>query len=258
MSDSIQFQRTELLLGKEKMHILGKQKIIIFGIGGVGSWCAESLIRSGIINLTIVDIDTVSITNINRQLQATHKTLGQIKTEALKARLLEINPRAQINSIQKVYNQDNSDFFELHYYDFIIDAIDSLSSKIHLIRTATRTDAVLISSMGAALKVDPTRIRVANFWDVVGCPFAAIIRKRIRRGDLPAKDFLCVYGDEVLPNLSIDKAQNDSTNSVENSQETDEQILKKAVTNGSTAHITAIFGFTIAGLVLQNIFERNM
>lgn len=249
------FHRTNMLFGKEKMNILSEKKVIIFGIGGVGSWCAESLIRSGIGHLTIVDSDRVCITNINRQLQATTKTIGKVKTEALRERLLEINPKAQITSIQKIYNQDNSDFFELGTYDFIIDAIDSLSSKIHLIRTATRTGAVLISSMGAALKVDPTRIRVNNFWDVVGCPFAALIRKRIRRGDLPAKDFLCVFSDEVLPNL---KEESDSVieETVFVSQNT-ESVLKKAVINGSTAHITAIFGFTIAGLVLQNIYNQK-
>jgi tRNA A37 threonylcarbamoyladenosine dehydratase len=254
MSEDTQFQRTAMLFGKEKMRLLSEQKIIIFGIGGVGSWCAESLIRSGVMNLTIVDIDKVCITNINRQLQATHKTIGKIKTESLKERLLEINPRAQITSIHKIYNQDNSDLFKLDSFDFIIDAIDSLSSKIHLIRTASRTDAVLISSMGAALKVDPTRIQVKNFWDVVGCPFAALIRKRIRRGDLPAKDFLCVFSDEVLPNLLAEEEEN---HEIPDSGIA-EPVLKKAVTNGSTSHITAIFGFTIAGLILQNIFERNI
>ncbi|MEI7677739.1 MAG: tRNA threonylcarbamoyladenosine dehydratase, partial [Bacteroidales bacterium] len=191
------FQRSELLLGREKMNRIAQQRVIIFGIGGVGSWCAESLIRSGIRHLTIVDSDRVCITNINRQLLATTKTVGQVKTEALKARLLEINPKAEITALQKIYNKETHDSFDLNSYDYIIDAIDSLENKIHLIRMATQTDATFFSSMGAALKIDPTRVRVAEFWKVNGCPLGSVIRKRIRKGDLPAKPFFCVYSDEV-------------------------------------------------------------
>src|ERR1035437_4532767 len=123
------FQRTELLFGKEKMEEIASKKVIIFGIGGVGSWCAESLIRSGIHFLTIVDSDRICITNINRQLHATTLTVGEVKTDALKKRLLEINPNAQITAIQKIYNADSRDSFQLGGYDYIIDAIDSLSNK---------------------------------------------------------------------------------------------------------------------------------
>jgi len=194
------FQRTELLLGKERMARVQSKNVIIFGLGGVGSWCAESLVRSGILRLTIVDSDRICITNINRQLHATIHTVGEVKTDALRNRLLEINPDAEIKAIQKIYNKDNHDFFELDNYDFIIDAIDSLSNKTHLIRQATRTSAVFLSSMGASLKLDPTKIRVAEFWQVKGCPLGAKIRKMIRKGDLPAKEFLCVYSDELLEN----------------------------------------------------------
>ncbi len=173
------FQRTELLLGNEVMANMASKRVIIFGIGGVGSWCAESLIRSGIQYLTIVDSDLVCITNINRQLHATTQTVGQVKTEVLKQRLLEINPSATIQSIQKIYEQSTSASFELDSYDYIIDAIDSLSNKMDLIRKATRTNAVLFSSMGASLKIDPTKIRVEEFWKVKGCPlnFCVFIAK---------------------------------------------------------------------------------
>lgn len=132
------FQRTELLFGKDIMEVLSSKRVIIFGIGGVGSWCAESLIRTGISKLTIVDSDRVFITNINRQLHATKLTVGEVKTEALKRRLLEINPSAEITALQKIYNQASNDSFELDKYDYIIDAIDSLGSKVHLIRQATK------------------------------------------------------------------------------------------------------------------------
>ncbi|MFZ4456453.1 MAG: tRNA threonylcarbamoyladenosine dehydratase [Bacteroidales bacterium] len=258
------FQRSELLLGREKMNRIAQQRVIIFGIGGVGSWCAESLIRSGIRHLTIVDSDRVCITNINRQLLATTKTVGQVKTEALKARLLEINPKAEITALQKIYNKETHDSFDLNSYDYIIDAIDSLENKIHLIRMATQTDATFFSSMGAALKIDPTRVRVAEFWKVNGCPLGSVIRKRIRKGDLPAKPFFCVYSDEVLEN----EGENDSCGTEKcmcpkaKHGPGDQDLVDhewcslKAKINGTSSHIPAIFGFTIAGLVTQSINEK--
>ena len=258
------FQRTELLLGPDLMAKIAGIKVIIFGIGGVGSWCAESLVRSGIYDLTIVDSDRICITNINRQLHATTSTVGEVKTDALKRRLLEINPEAQITAIQKIYNKDNHPFFNLDQYDYIIDAIDSLSNKIHLIRMATRTNAVLFSSMGASLKVDPSRIKIAEFWDVVGCPLGAIVRKRIRRGDLPAKKFLCVYSDEVLEmkgsgnSCGTEKClcPKNKHNAGDTELTDHEWCTSKAVINGTIAHITAIFGFTLSGLVIQDLIKR--
>ncbi|MDP4184527.1 MAG: tRNA threonylcarbamoyladenosine dehydratase [Bacteroidota bacterium] len=259
------FQRTELLFGREKMEEIAQKKVIIFGIGGVGSWCAESLIRTGIQKLTIVDSDRVCVTNINRQLHATTKTIGKVKTEVLKSRLLEINPSAEINAIQKIYSQDSHDEFDLESYDFIIDAIDSLSSKIHLIRKATRTNAVFLSSMGASLKLDPTKIQVGEFWTVKGCPLAAKIRKMIRKGDLPAKEFMCIYSEELLENKGTGsscgtekclcpKAINaDGDPDLANH----EWCSQKAVINGTAAHITAIYGFTLAGLVIQSIYNEQ-
>jgi tRNA A37 threonylcarbamoyladenosine dehydratase len=259
------FQRTELLMGPEIMSDMASKKVIIFGIGGVGSWCAESLIRSGIINLTIVDSDRICVTNINRQLHATTLTVGEVKTDALKKRLLEINPSAQINDIQKIYNRDNHNFFELDQFDYIIDAIDSLGSKIHLIRQATRTNAVFFSSMGASMKVDPTRIQVAEFWDVKGCPLGSKVRKMIRKGDLPAKKFLCVYSEEMLEfkgsgsSCGTEKCLcPKNQNGAGDPELADhEWCSQKAVINGTVAHITAIFGFTIAGLVIRDIYNSN-
>jgi tRNA threonylcarbamoyladenosine dehydratase len=259
------FQRTELLLGTEIMSEIGQKKIIIFGVGGVGSWCAESLVRSGIRNITIVDSDRICVTNINRQLQATTETVGEVKTDALKRRLLSINPSAVIIDIQKIYNQQNQDFFQLDQYDYIIDAIDSLGSKIHLIRKATRTNARLFSSMGASMKIDPTRIKVAEFWDVIGCPLGAKVRKMIRKGDLPAKEFLCVYSEEMLEfkgtwsTCGTDKCLCPKTKDAPGDPELadHEWCSQKAVINGTVAHITAIFGFTLAGLVIRDIYDNH-
>ncbi len=259
------FQRTELLFGETMMEKLSEKKVIIFGIGGVGSWCAESLIRTGIKHLTIVDSDRICITNINRQLHATVQTVGQVKTEALKKRLLEINPQADIIALQKIYNADTHKDFQLEQYDYIIDAIDSLASKIHLILSATRTNAVFFSSMGASLKIDPTRIKVAEFWKVNGCPLGARLRKMIRKGELPSKPFLCVYSDEVLENkgagagCGTDACLCPKNKDVEGDPNlaNHEWCSSKAVINGTTAHITAIFGLTIAGLVIKDFIQQN-
>ncbi|HCY40144.1 MAG TPA: tRNA threonylcarbamoyladenosine dehydratase [Prolixibacteraceae bacterium] len=259
------FQRTELLLGNEVMGKIASKNVIIFGIGGVGSWCAESLVRSGIRRLTLVDSDLVCITNINRQLHATTQTVGEVKTDALKKRLLEINPSAEIQTLQKIYNPETSDSFDLDSYDFIIDAIDSLSNKIDLIRKATRTNAVFFSSMGASLKLDPTRIRVAEFWKVKGCPLGHIVRKKIRKGDLPAKKFMCIYSEELLENkgagssCGTDKCLCPKSKNAPGDPDLadHEWCSQKAVINGTVAHITAIYGFTLAGLIIQSIYNEE-
>lgn len=240
------FKRTELLLGDDTFNVIQNSKVILFGVGGVGSWCAESLIRSGIQNLTIVDMDTVAVTNINRQLPATTKTIGEVKVEVLKNRLLEINPEADITAINGIYSRETSDSFHLENYDYIIDAIDSLEHKVYLIQTATRTKATFYSSMGAALKLDSTRIQVAEFWKVKGCPLAAALRRKLKKSEMPGKKFLTVFSDEVLPNLGADSYLVDETSP-----------YKKAQTNGTIAHITSIFGFTLAGLVIKDIHQKS-
>ena len=260
------FNRTELLLGRDMMEQLHGLRVIIFGVGGVGSWCAESLVRSGIGHLTLVDSDCVCITNVNRQLMATTRTVGQVKVDALRDRLLEINPAADITAVQEIYSEETADSFDLDSYDYVIDAIDSLKDKASLILRATQTQATFFSSMGAALKLDPTRIRVAEFWEVRGCPLGAALRKKLKRAHtMPGKPFLCVYDDEVLPNLGegCGTCGTDKCLCPKNRQGPGKAELadhewcsSKAVINGTTAHITGLFGFTLAGLVLQDACEK--
>ena len=227
------FRRSELLLGDEAMSRMGEKRVIIFGVGGVGSWCAESLIRSGIRQLTIVDSDRVCITNINRQLMATTNTVGQVKVDALKERMLTINPSAEITALQQIFTAETAESFELDTYDYIIDAIDSLKDKALLILMATKTKAMFYSSMGAALKLDPTRIKIAEFWKVKGDPLARALRNRFKREKVfPKRKFQCVYSDELLENQK--------------------PIDPDDKGNGTIAHITAIFGFMLAGLVVQD------
>ena len=259
--DNSLFNRTELLLGAEAMERIQSKRVIVFGVGGVGSWCAECLVREGIEHLTLVDSDVVCPTNVNRQLMATTKTIGKLKVEALKNRLLEINPEADIVALQKNFSKETAEDFHLEAYDYVIDAIDSLRDKIELIiktlsdspsRGRTKESlplegevlrgSVLFSSLGAALRIDPTKIRVSEFWKVKGDPLAAAMRSAMRKKKLfPARKFLCVHSEEQpLPNLGT--ALQDGS-----------QTFNKTQTNGSLAHITAIFGMTLAGLVIQDI-----
>ena len=221
------------------MNRIAEKRVIIFGVGGVGSWCAESLVRSGIRKLTIVDSDCVSVTNINRQLMATTKTVGQVKVDAVKERLLAINPSAEITALQQVFSADTASQFGLEGYDYIIDAIDSLKDKALLILLACQSKAKLFSSMGAALKLDPTRIKTAEFWKVTGDPLARALRNRFKRDkQFPKRKFLCVFSDELLENKK--------------------PIDPEDKGNGSIVHITAIFGLMLSGLVVQDAVKTEI
>lgn len=232
--------RSRLLMGDEGMDQLRQTKVIIFGVGGVGSWCAESLVRTGLTHLTIVDGDTVCASNINRQLMATMETVGSVKVEVLRQRLLSINPDAQITARHELFNESSVASFELDSYDIIIDAIDSLNDKASLILHSCRTKARLFSSMGAALKMDPRKVSVTEFWKVKGCPLARALRQLFKkRGERPARKFLCVYSEELLTNKG----------------EVSPSVADHKRVNGSLMHITALFGLTLAGLVVQHIYE---
>lgn len=247
MNASDIFARTQLLLGEETMSAISQAKVILFGVGGVGSWCAESLVRSGIRHLTIVDSDRVATSNINRQLPATTATVGLLKVEVLKKRLLEIYPEAVITAIPEIYSETSSASFRLETYDYIVDAIDSLQHKMHLLVTASKTRAVVFSSMGAALKIDPQQIRVAEFWKVKGCKLASALRQRLRQSEKPAKNILCVYSEELRPNKGLEALERADENS----------SFRKAQTNGTMVQVTAVFGFTLAGLVMQDIINQH-
>ena len=232
------FNRTALLTGRRNLESFGQTRVIIFGIGGVGSWAAETLVRSGFANLTLVDADRIA------------------KVEAMKQRLLEINPDARIVAIHDFYNEATQDNYVLTDYDVVIDAIDSLSDKARLILNATKAMAEtagsdrrlhFYSSMGAALKTDPSRIAVAEFWKVKGCPLAAALRRKFKKSGLfPAKKFKCVYSDELVANHPDAKEMADRSGAM---------TYNKVATNGAMMHITAIFGITLASLAIRDIMK---
>lgn len=258
MPSSKLFSRTQRIVGEAVMERLSAVRVILFGVGGVGSWTAECLVRTGVRHLTIVDPDIVQATNINRQLMATSQNIGHSKVEELRQRLHSIHPQAEIEAISEAFSPENAERFRLDTYDYIIDAIDSLTDKVALILQATHTSATVLSSMGAALKLDPTRVHVAEFWKVQGCPLAAALRRRFRKlHTFPEKKFRCVYSDELLPNLGHGYTSEPLRSDTAEAEAPVDRNLRKAQINGSLAHITGIFGLTLAGLLVQDLYNTS-
>lgn len=231
------FERTALLTGAKGMEIFAGTSVIVFGCGGVGSWCIEALVRSGIGSITIVDPDNVAASNINRQLPALASTIGRPKVEVLAERLARINPQARITAIKDAYTAMNAHTFNIESYDFAIDAIDSLTDKAHLILRCTQAETAprkaFFASMGAARKNDISQIRQAEFWKVEGCPLARALRTRFRRNaTYPQRKFRCVYSPQTLP------------------QQAD------APANGTFVHATGAFGLHLASMVVNSLYTE--
>ncbi|MCD8266049.1 MAG: tRNA threonylcarbamoyladenosine dehydratase [Prevotellaceae bacterium] len=228
-------QRVIPLLGEEGVERLRRLRVIVFGVGGVGSWCAEALARSGVGRLTLVDPDSVAPSNLNRQLPALSSTLGRLKVEVMRERLLDINPQASILSLPLRYTSETAQQFSLETYDYVVDAIDTLTDKAALILhatglTASKGSPILLSSTGAGRRIDPTQVRTADFWKVQGDPLAALLRKRFRHsGVLPQAPFQCVYSLEPPK----------------------EAIPERQPLNASLCPVTATFGMTLASLIVK-------
>ena len=226
------FSRSGALLGAEAMEALRTKRVIIFGVGGVGSYAAEALIRTGLTHLTIVDGDTVQPSNINRQLPATRTTMGMPKVEALKERLLSINPDAEIEVVAEFYHDDNENLkSKILNHQYLIDAIDSVDDKVHLILYASRVRGMKVfSSMGAALRFDPTQVTMGELMPIQGDALAKAVRARMKKIGLhPSKKIRCVY--------STEQAQ-------------------RCETRGSLMQVTATFGLTLASLVIRDITSQ--
>lgn len=252
------FQRLQLLLGENSVQHFKSLRVMVIGVGGVGGWCAEALVRSGIGQITLVDNDTVCITNINRQLQATTKNVGKSKVEELKQRLVSIHPRVQVDVRPEVYEKASRDRFDLHAYDYVIDAIDSYGPKLDLIEHAWEVGTPFFSSMGAANRMDVTKIRTASVWDAKMDPFAKIIRKGLRRRGFLG-DFRCVYSEEPamdpVETTSVACGTHQCFCSHEDPEHRD-WCESKLIINGSAMHITTTFGMALAGLVLEHAHRK--
>lgn len=230
-----QFSRTELEFGKEALKKLSESKIAIFGIGGVGSYAAESLIRAGVKKLDLIDNDTVCLTNINRQLFALHSTIGQNKTAAAKQRLLDINPDAEIKCLNIFYNKETADEIDFSNYDYIIDAIDTVSSKILLVEKAESAGTPIISAMGAGNKLDPTAFEVADIYKTAVCPLAKVMRTELKKRKI--KKLKAVFSKEI-PLKPIEQSEEKSS---------------KRQIPGSNPFVPPVVGLIIASEVVKDI-----
>ena len=189
------YSRTESLIGKDSLEILKNSKVIVFGIGGVGSFAVESLCRCGIGEISLVDFDIIDITNVNRQIHAMLNNIGKYKVDEMKMRIELINPNIKVNIFKEKLEKDNIEKFNLKYYDYVVDAIDTITSKIYLIKYCFENNIKIISAMGAGNKLDPTRFKVADIYKTSGCPLARVMRRELKR--LHVKKLKCVYSDEI-------------------------------------------------------------
>ena len=232
--------RTELLLGNEAIERLGNARVIIFGIGGVGGYALEALVRSGIGSITAVDSDTVSVSNINRQIIATEKTVGRLKVEVAGERAREINPDVSFTSLPIFYSEETESEINLSDYDYVIDAIDTVTSKIRLILNATSAGVPIISSMGAGNKLDPTAFKVADIYETSVCPLARVMRTELRKRGV--KSLKCVYSEEAPARTSIEEGENG-------------RKIRRAP--ASIATIPSVVGLIIASEVIKDISKIN-
>ena len=218
------FTRTIQLIGEDGFAALQRARVILFGVGGVGGWCAETLLRTGIGHLTLVDFDKVDTTNLNRQVVATHDNIGQSKVFEMQKRLLSIAPQADIQAIERQYNAATADTFDLAQYDIVVDAIDMVECKALLLYRATQAGCKVYSSMGAGRKTNPQKIRTAEFWKVQGCPLARALRTKMKKANLlPAAKIQCVYSEEISGD------------------------------QGTLAPVVGVFGMTLASMVINDL-----
>ena len=199
------YTRTELLIGQDSLNTLKNSKVIVFGIGGVGSFTVESLCRCGIGEISLVDFDTIDITNINRQIHAFICNVGKYKVDEMKKRIELINPDIKVNIFKVKLEKDNIDSFNLKYYDYVVDAIDTITSKIYLIKYCYENNIKIISAMGAGNKMDPTRFKVSDINKTSVCPLARVIRRELKK--IGVKKLKCVYSDEISVGEKIESEE---------------------------------------------------
>lgn len=245
-----EFSRTELLLGSEGMSRLQNARIAVFGVGGVGTFAAEALVRSGVGAIDLFDDDKVCLTNINRQLIATRKTVGKKKVEVMKERVLEINPAVKVEAHETFYGAENAEEYDLRIYDYIIDAIDTVSSKLVLIQRAKELDVPIISCMGAGNKLDPTKFEVADLSKTSMCPLAKVMRTELRRRGI--KHLKVVYSKEP-PLTPIEDESNSCKNHCICPPDTKRKCTIRRQVPGSVAFVPSVAGLIIAGEVIKDL-----
>ncbi|MDO5754928.1 MAG: tRNA threonylcarbamoyladenosine dehydratase [Tissierellia bacterium] len=193
MQTENKFTRTEKLIGKEALEILGNSKVLLFGLGGVGGYVAEALVRSNIPCLTVVDYDTISVSNINRQIIALESTIGKTKVDVIRQRLSDINSHCHIHTERKKVNSENISNFHFEDYDYIVDAIDDIGAKVAIVKEAKAKDVPIISAMGAGNQLDPLAFKVSDIYKTSHCPLARAMRKRLRKENI--RELKVVFSD---------------------------------------------------------------
>ena len=235
VNNSGHFSRTELMLGEDAMNRLAATRVAIFGVGGVGGYALEALVRSGVGEIDVIDFDTVSESNINRQIIATEETVGRYKVDVCRERALAINSMVKINAIRSFFSVDNADDFDLSSYDYIIDAIDTVSAKIELIVRAQNAGTKIISSMGAGNKLDPTMFEVSDIYKTSVCPLARVMRSELKKRGI--KKLKVVYSKEEPIKRTVDGDGRHAP--------------------GSIAFVPSVVGLIIAGEVIKDIAFAN-
>ncbi len=224
-----QFSRTQMLLGQDAIELLNKKRVAVFGIGGVGGYVCEALVRSGIGAFDLIDSDKVSITNLNRQIIATHKTIGMYKVDVMKERMLDINPDVNVEVHRCFFLPENADDFSFQEYDYVVDAVDTVTAKIELILRAKKDGVPIISAMGAGNKLDPSKFKVADIYETTVCPLARVMRRELKKRDI--ESLKVVYSDEA-------------------------PIKTDADFPGSTAFTPAAMGLVIAGEIVKDLSAK--
>lgn len=249
-----QFSRTQLLLGESAMQELANKRVAVFGIGGVGGYACEALVRSGIGAFDLIDDDKVCLTNLNRQIIATRKTVGRYKTEVMKERMLEINPNVDVRIHNCFFLPENADKFPFNGYDYIIDAVDTVTAKISIIMKANELGIPVISSMGAGNKLDPTAFMVADIYKTRVCPLAKVMRRELKKRGV--KKLKVVYSEEQPTRPIKDMSISCRTNCICPPGE-EHKCTERRDIPGSVAFVPSVVGLIIAGEVIKDIAGVN-
>ncbi len=238
-----QFARTEVLLGKKSMETLSRARVAVFGIGGVGGYVCEALVRSGVGAFDLIDNDTVSLTNLNRQIIATHQTIGRYKTEVMRERMLSINPKADVRTFQCFFLPENAGDFPFEEYDYIVDAVDTVTAKIGLVMQAQEKGIPIISSMGAGNKLDASLFEVADIYETKVCPLAKVMRRELKKRGV--KKLKVVYSRE------------EPIKQPESGGNLDLECKGRRSTPGSVAFVPSVAGLIIAGEIVFDLRRKN-
>ncbi|AFS78735.1 molybdopterin/thiamine biosynthesis protein ThiF [Gottschalkia acidurici 9a] len=249
------FSRTEILIGTEALEKLKNSKVAVFGIGGVGTFAVEALARSGVGELVLVDDDDICLTNINRQIHATRKTVGKAKVEVMKERILDINPDVKVTIYKKLYNSETAEELLSDDYDYVIDAIDMVSAKLDLIERCKNRDIPIISAMGAGNKLNPTMLEVEDIYKTSICPLAKVMRRELKRRNI--KDLKVVYSKEK-PITPLEIGGGCKTNCIcPNKDENSRSCTVRRQIPGSVSFVPSVSGLIIASEVVKDITKER-